>query len=132
LFYYAIFPGSCHEASHLVSRWWVEYRLSFWDVMLQCGQTPQWNIEGGVVWRVSPYLNIKYLFYRFGEKKSFFFFFFPTPILQEEFENTKGTIRIRISKKNRQHNGQKKKHKRTNNNLQNIHIKLKIELHEPH
>jgi len=35
-------------------------------------------------------------------------------------------IRIRISKKNRQHNGQKKKYKRTND-LQNIHIKLKIE-----
>ena len=29
--------------------------------------------------------------------------------LQEEFEHTKGAIRIRISKKNRQHNGQKKK-----------------------
>jgi hypothetical protein len=28
---------------------------------------------------------------------------------------------------NRQHNGQKKKYKRSNNNLQNIHIKLKIE-----
>jgi hypothetical protein len=28
----------------------------------------------------------------------------------------------------RQHNGQKKKDNRTNNNLQNIHIKLKIEL----
>jgi len=27
----------------------------------------------------------------------------------EEFEDTKGVIRIRISKKNRQHNGQKKK-----------------------
>ena len=27
----------------------------------------------------------------------------------EEFENTKGVIRIRISKKNRQHNGQKEK-----------------------
>ena len=27
----------------------------------------------------------------------------------EEFEDTKGTIRIRISKRNRQHNGQKKK-----------------------
>ena len=35
-------------------------------------------------------------------------------------------IRIRISK-NRQHNDQKKKYKRTNNELQNIHIKLKIE-----
>jgi peptidyl-tRNA hydrolase len=31
--------------------------------------------------------------------------------IQEEFEDTKGAIRIRISKKNRQHNGQKKKHK---------------------
>ena len=27
---------------------------------------------------------------------------------QEEFEDNKGAIRIRISKKNRQHNGQKK------------------------
>ena len=50
----------------------------------------------------------------------------------EEFEDTKGEIRIRISKKNRQHNGQKKKYKRTNNDLQNIHIKLNIEKHEPH
>jgi hypothetical protein len=38
-------------------------------------------------------------------------------------------IRIRISKKNRQHNGQKKINKRTNNDLQNIHIKLK-EMHK--
>jgi hypothetical protein len=76
---------------------------------------------------------------------------------QEEFEDTKGTIRIRISK-NRQHNDrkkkgqkdkkslkipkgqsisvyqrrtdnrqQKKKYKRTSNDLQSIHIKLKIE-----
>jgi hypothetical protein len=45
----------------------------------------------------------------------------------EEFEVTKGAIRNRISKKNRQHNGQKKKCKRTNNDRQNIHIKLKIE-----
>jgi hypothetical protein len=30
----------------------------------------------------------------------------------EEFVDTKGAIRIRISKKNRQHNGQKKKYKR--------------------
>ena len=36
-------------------------------------------------------------------------------------------IRIRKSKKNRQHNGQEKKYKRTNNDLQDIHIKLKIE-----
>ena len=45
-------------------------------------------------------------------------------INDEDFEDTKGTIRIRISKKNRQHNGQKKKYKRTNNDQQNIHIKL--------
>jgi hypothetical protein len=38
----------------------------------------------------------------------------------------KGVIRIRISK-NSQHNGHEKKYKRTNNDLQNIHIKLKIE-----
>ena len=42
---------------------------------------------------------------------------------QEEFEDAKGVIRIRISKKNRQHNGRKKKDTRTNNDLQNIHIK---------
>ena len=36
----------------------------------------------------------------------------------EEFEDTKGVIRIRKEKKNRQHNGQKKKDKRTNNDLQ--------------
>ena len=47
--------------------------------------------------------------------------------VREEFEDTKGVIRIRISKKNKQHNGQKKKYKRTNKDLQNIHIKLKIE-----
>ena len=47
--------------------------------------------------------------------------------MQEEFEDTKGVIRIRILKKNRQHNGQKKKYKRRNNDLQNIHIELKIE-----
>ena len=50
----------------------------------------------------------------------------------EEFEDAKGAIRIHISKKNRQHNGKKKKYKRTNNDLQNIHIKLKIEKHELH
>ena len=39
----------------------------------------------------------------------------------------KGVIRICISKKNRQHNGQTKKYKETSNDLQNIHMKLKIE-----
>jgi len=47
--------------------------------------------------------------------------------VKKEFEDTKGVIRILISKKNRQHNGQKKKYKRANNELQNMHIKLKIE-----
>jgi hypothetical protein len=47
--------------------------------------------------------------------------------LEEEFKDTKGVIKIRISMKNRQHNGQKKKYKRTNNDIQNIHIKLKTE-----
>ena len=51
--------------------------------------------------------------------------------MEEEFEDIKGVIRIRISK-NRQHNGEQKKYKKTNNELQNIHVKLKIEYHEPH
>jgi branched-subunit amino acid aminotransferase/4-amino-4-deoxychorismate lyase len=49
-----------------------------------------------------------------------------------ELKDTKGVIRIRKSKKHRQHNGQAKKYKRTNNYLQNMCIKLKIELHEAH
>jgi len=44
-------------------------------------------------------------------------------MIQEEFEDTKG---IRKSKKNRQDNDQKKKYKKTNNDLLSIHIKLKI------
>jgi hypothetical protein len=43
----------------------------------------------------------------------------------EEFEDTKGIIRIHKSKKNSQHNGQMKKYKRTNNDLQNITLKIK-------
>ena len=39
------------------------------------------------------------------------------------FGDIKGVIRICISKKNRQHNDQKKKEKRTNNDVQNKHIK---------
>ena len=42
--------------------------------------------------------------------------------IKEEFEDTNGVIRIRLSKKNRQHNDQTKIIKRTNNDLQNIHI----------
>ena len=51
---------------------------------------------------------------------------------EEEFKDTKGVIRICILKKDSQHNGQMKKYKKSNNDLQNIHIKLKIEYHEPH
>jgi hypothetical protein len=36
-------------------------------------------------------------------------------IIKEEFEDTKGATRNRISKRSRQPNGQKKKYKRTNN-----------------
>ena len=43
----------------------------------------------------------------------------------EEFEDTKGVMIIRISK-DRQYNDKKKKYKRTNNDLQNILMKLKI------
>ena len=46
--------------------------------------------------------------------------------MYEEIEDTKGVIRIRKSKKDTQHNGQKKKDKRTNNDLQYITLKLKI------
>ena len=66
---------------------------------------------------------------------SHFFFNIPPVVakpaevdLKEYLEDTKGAIRFRITKKNRQHNGQKKKYKRTNNDQQNIHIKLKIEI----
>jgi len=51
--------------------------------------------------------------------------------MQEEFEDTKGVVRIPNSK-DRQHNGQRKKGNMTNNDLRNIHLKLKIEYHEPH
>jgi hypothetical protein len=44
--------------------------------------------------------------------------------VNEEFEDTKEEIRIRKSRKNRQHNGQKKKDKQLS---KNIHIKLQIE-----
>ena len=46
-------------------------------------------------------------------------------MLKEEFKDAKGLIRIRISKKDRQHNDQKKKYNRTKNCLQNITQKIK-------
>jgi len=53
-------------------------------------------------------------------------------VFDREFEDTKGVIRIRKSKKDTQHNRQAKKDKRTINNLQNILIILNIQQHEPH
>ena len=47
----------------------------------------------------------------------------------EEFEDINGVMLTHISKRNRQHNDQMKKYKRTNNDLQNIHIILKIDPH---
>jgi hypothetical protein len=44
---------------------------------------------------------------------------------REEFEGKKGIIIIHISKKNRQHNGQKYKYKRTNNDRQKYTYKTK-------
>ena len=44
---------------------------------------------------------------------------------EEEFEDTKEVIRILISKKDKQHSGQKKSYKKTNNDLQNIIHKTK-------
>ena len=61
------------------------------------------------------------LFLNFFRGKEILFF---VRLMLEEFDDTKGVIRIPISKKNRQRNGQKKKYKRTNNDRQNIHIKL--------
>ena len=52
----------------------------------------------------TKFLNCGHLFDPFVLDKMWLLF-------KEEFEDTKGVIRIRISKKNRQHNGQKKKDK---------------------
>jgi hypothetical protein len=41
-------------------------------------------------------------------------------LIEEELEDSKGVIRIRKSKKDKQHNVQKKNDKRTNNDVQNI------------
>jgi hypothetical protein len=51
---------------------------------------------------------------------------------QEKFQDTNGAIRSRKLKKDRQHNCQKKKDKRANNDKQNTAQKLKIEEYESH
>jgi hypothetical protein len=48
------------------------------------------------------------------------------PDFREELEDTKGVIRICISKKNRQHNGQKKKDKRTNSDRKAMNERIVI------
>ena len=46
-------------------------------------------------------------------------------IIERRVWRYKGVIKIRKSRKNRQHNGQKKKYERTNNDLQNITNKIR-------
>jgi len=53
-------------------------------------------------------------------------------VVYDELEDIKELIGICKSKKDRHYNGQSKKDKRTNNDLQNTKPKLKIEQHEPH
>ena len=76
-------------------------------------------------YRSNWYTKQKLLYLEFP--KSFGNWYYRINLYEEEFGDTKGAIRIRISKKNKQHNGQKKKDKRKKNEQQNIHIKLKIE-----
>jgi hypothetical protein len=45
--------------------------------------------------------------------------------MQKEFEDTNGVMRSRKSKMGRQYNGQKKRMKRTNNDMQNTTHKTK-------
>ena len=52
------------------------------------------------------------LYYKWGGKKF---------DMWEEFEDTKGVIRIRISKKNRQHNGKKKVQKDKQRSTKHTH-----------
>jgi hypothetical protein len=61
---------------------------------------------GSVLTKMLDYMHQKY-----SRKSSSY------PVMCEEIEDTKGVIRIRKSKKDKQHNGQKKKDKRTNNDL---------------
>ena len=45
-------------------------------------------------------------------------------MINEEFEDTKAVVKIWKSKKVQQHNGQQKKDKRTNNDLQSINTDI--------
>jgi hypothetical protein len=68
------------------------------------------------IWKC-PCIKLVITYFRHLEKRH--------PYWPEEFEDTKGVIRIRKSKIDRQHNDQKKKEKRTNNDLQNTTYKTK-------
>jgi hypothetical protein len=69
--------------------------------------------------------DVSYGFCFVPEQIHFKVLFLPTMFgileMYEGIEDTKGLIRIRLSKRNRQYNGQKKINKRTNDDLQNIH-----------
>jgi len=53
--------------------------------------------------------------------------------VEEKFEDTKGLIRSRKSKKDRQHNGQRKQKDTGKITIyKTLHRKLMIEKHEPH
>jgi hypothetical protein len=54
------------------------------------------------------------------------------PPHKEEFENTKGYSKFVYQRRTENTMDKKKELKRTNNDLLNIHIKLKIEYYEPH
>ena len=48
------------------------------------------------------------------------------------FEDTKGVIRIRISKRNRQHNAQMKKYKKCTQRSTKLTYKTKVRVTEPY
>ena len=67
------------------------------------------------------YKNVFYFSDQFYEKQ-----------LQEKIEDTKVVIRSCKTKKDRQHNGQRKRTKEQTTIYKTLHRKLKIEQHEPH
>ena len=71
-------------------------------------------------------IPIFYLFYNYYNHD--FQLYATTNKSNEKFEGTNGVIRIRINR--RRTDNTMTKRKRTNNDLQSIHIKLKIEQHE--
>ena len=67
-----------------------------------------------------------YVWCHYGNVEFFWFGSNIAGLLQEEFEDTKRVIRIRISKKNNQRNGQEQSTK-GQTTIYKTHIKLKIE-----